>query len=263
MTPLLISHGEIMGCVYKVTSPSGKAYVGITSGDFKTRWKNHLAYAKRKNGYLQNAINKYGPKSFLHEILFESDDYQALKDKEVEYIVSHKTKYPHGYNMTDGGDGVLGVVITEECRKNKRAAQQKIFQNPDRMELQRRTLAQNKQSPKLLEYLKSDEKKEANRTNMLERWADEEKRNDMLKNRKKGPRILDGLTNVQRARLKDVEAYRKRKREWAKTPAEKEKRRLYMIEWRNKNREEYNRKCRERKKHRQEKQILAAWSAAL
>ena len=37
-----------------------------------------------------------------------------------------------------------------------------------------------------------------------------------------------------------TEAYRKRKREWARTPKEREKRRLYMAEWRNRNREKYN-----------------------
>lgn len=44
--------------------------------------------------------------------------------------------------------------------------------------------------------------------------------------------INDGLTRWQRYRLKDVEAYRKRKREYAKTPKERAYRRNYMRVWR-------------------------------
>ncbi len=41
----------------------------------------------------------------------------------------------------------------------------------------------------------------------------------------------NGLTKYDRYRLKDVEAYRKRKREWAKTESQRKKRREYMREW--------------------------------
>lgn len=49
----------------------------------------------------------------------------------------------------------------------------------------------------------------------------------------------DGLTKWQRYRLKDVEAYRKRKREYAKTPKERAKRREYMRRWRVENSKHY------------------------
>lgn len=47
----------------------------------------------------------------------------------------------------------------------------------------------------------------------------------------------DGLTKHQRYRLKDLDAYRKRKREYAKTPAQREKRRAYQRLWYAKNAE--------------------------
>lgn len=53
-------------------------------------------------------------------------------------------------------------------------------------------------------------------------------------------RINDGLTKTQRYRLKDLDAYREKKREYAKTPEEREKRRIYQARWREKNREKYN-----------------------
>ena len=52
-------------------------------------------------------------------------------------------------------------------------------------------------------------------------------------------RINDGLTKWQRYRLKDIEAYRKRKREYAKTPKERENRRNYQRVWRKKNNKHY------------------------
>jgi hypothetical protein len=53
-------------------------------------------------------------------------------------------------------------------------------------------------------------------------------------------RIYDGLTKDQRYRLKDLDAYRNHKREYAKTPEQREKRRLYQSKWREVNREKYN-----------------------
>ena len=50
-----------------------------------------------------------------------------------------------------------------------------------------------------------------------------------------------------------TEAYRKRKRDWAKTDSQKEKRKLYMRIWREKNRSKHNetaRKSHERNKHK-------------
>lgn len=46
-----------------------------------------------------------------------------------------------------------------------------------------------------------------------------------------------------RYRAKDVEAYRKKKREYAKTPEQREKRREYMRKWMDKNRERFNFLC--------------------
>lgn len=53
------------------------------------------------------------------------------------------------------------------------------------------------------------------------------------------------MDKYQRYRLKDVEGYRKRKREWAKTPEQREKRRLYQAKWREQNREKHNAWSRE------------------
>lgn len=52
------------------------------------------------------------------------------------------------------------------------------------------------------------------------------------------------LTKYDRYRLKNLEAYRKRKREWAKTPEQRKKRTEYMRLWREKNRGKHNQQAR-------------------
>ena len=63
----------------------------------------------------------------------------------------------------------------------------------------------------------------------------------------------DGLTKWQRYRLKDLDAYRKKKAEYARTPEERAKRTEYMRRWREKNREHHNalaRASHHRNKHK-------------
>lgn len=55
----------------------------------------------------------------------------------------------------------------------------------------------------------------------------------------------DGLNRYERYRLKDVDAYRKKKREWAKTPEQRKKRCEYQQRWRDANRVRYNALMRE------------------
>lgn len=56
--------------------------------------------------------------------------------------------------------------------------------------------------------------------------------------------IHDGLTKHERYRLKDLDAYRKRKREWAKTPDQKAKRLEYSRKWRALNRDLHNERAK-------------------
>lgn len=110
-----------MGCVYMLTSPSGKSYIGITM-NWKRRMKAHVKMASTKNGYLiHNAIRKYGWDNFTKTILLDSDDFEVLKDAERTEIQSRQTHCSQsGYNLTFGGDGVLGYKASTETRKKLR-----------------------------------------------------------------------------------------------------------------------------------------------
>lgn len=104
-------------CVYKHTSPNGKSYIGITSKKPpEARWSNGNGY-KRNHPYFWKAICKYGWDNFKHEILFDGLTRQQACEKEKEMIAMYDTTNPDkGYNMTAGGDGKIGYVMSEETK---------------------------------------------------------------------------------------------------------------------------------------------------
>lgn len=53
-------------------------------------------------------------------------------------------------------------------------------------------------------------------------------------------KMNDGLTRDQRHRLKNLDEYRRKKREYARTPEQRAKRTAYMKIWRSKNKERSN-----------------------
>ena len=94
---------------------NGKKYVGITSRAPKDRWRNGDGY---RSGYFRSAIDKYGWDGFSHEILFTGLTECQAKKKEVELIsLYNSNQREYGYNLTRGGDGVLGMVHTNETRE--------------------------------------------------------------------------------------------------------------------------------------------------
>ena len=90
-----------MGLIYKLNSPSGKSYIGMTLRTMEQRMKEHV---RRDSGctFLVNAINKYGFDSFTKEILWEGEDYQT-PEMERLMISKYDTLAPNGYNLRSGG----------------------------------------------------------------------------------------------------------------------------------------------------------------
>ena len=110
-------------CVYCHTNKiNGKKYFGITSQSIKDRWRNGAGY--RGSEVFWRAINKYTWDGFDHEVIISALTESEAKQKEMELIALYKTnctKYKnpsYGYNMTDGGDGNIGWIPTEETKQN-------------------------------------------------------------------------------------------------------------------------------------------------
>jgi group I intron endonuclease len=94
-----------MDTIYKITSPSGKVYIGRTN-DFDTRMSQHKhgAYTRKLKTSLYRAIRKYGWDNFTKEIICEVEADKA-RVLEEELIRAYNSVYK-GYNDTyEGGGG--------------------------------------------------------------------------------------------------------------------------------------------------------------
>jgi len=95
--------------IYRILSPSGRFYIGLTKSKLSTRWQQHRKKAETKiNHPLYNAIRKYGPDSFLVETLDYAPDKPSAQILEMAYIAA--TDSSNLYNISAGGeaDGETG-----------------------------------------------------------------------------------------------------------------------------------------------------------
>jgi group I intron endonuclease len=113
-------------CYQATNTTNGKTYVGQTSLRLEDRWNKHLQNARRGSPYaLHRAIRKYGVESFVVQVIEHASSFDAVCLLEQKYITrlnSHTTG--NGYNMTAGGDGVVGYTFTKGDKLKMSLAQQ-------------------------------------------------------------------------------------------------------------------------------------------
>lgn len=100
--------------LYKISFPTTeKVYIGITSVSVATRFKAHC-HQKSKTA-ISLAIRKYG--NAVLTVLAECDDWELLCLAEQEAIEKFNSRAPNGYNLTDGGEGFVGLEFSIEHRR--------------------------------------------------------------------------------------------------------------------------------------------------
>ena len=95
--------------IYRILSPSGRFYIGLTKSKLATRWQQHRKKAETKiNHPLYNAIRKYGSDSFLVETLDYAPNKSSAQALEMAYIAAADSS--NLYNISAGGeaDGEAG-----------------------------------------------------------------------------------------------------------------------------------------------------------
>ena len=108
---------DIEGCLYALTFPNGKQYIGITSGTLRRRLNLHRSHANTgRPGAVYNAIRKYGSRGFSAKVLVAASDWNYLCELEQKAIVAFGTMSPGGFNLTAGGEGYVGQTFTPERR---------------------------------------------------------------------------------------------------------------------------------------------------
>lgn len=118
-----------MYAIYIITnSLNGMQYVGITN-DIERRWRRHKG--ANEGQFLHRAIKKYGVENFVFTHFADAFDEDAAKSIERMLIVEHNTMAPHGYNLTEGGDGTFGYKHTEESKEKSRASNKKTWANSE------------------------------------------------------------------------------------------------------------------------------------
>lgn len=100
--------------IYKIQNKKdGKTYIGQTIRTVEDRVKRHL---KRGKNHIAHALRKYGIESFDISVIDMASSLEELKEKEKYWIKHFNCKCPHGYNLTDGGDGRAGSLNSQETR---------------------------------------------------------------------------------------------------------------------------------------------------
>jgi len=95
-----------MGLIYKITSPSGKIYVGQTK-NLKKRLKDYKWRNNKRKNLINSSIKKYGWDAHKFEIIDEVDN-SILSEREIFWIKELNSFYLDnelGLNMTRGGEG--------------------------------------------------------------------------------------------------------------------------------------------------------------
>ena len=120
---------EVCGIVYSLTCKlNGKQYVGQTTQSVEKRFKEH---ARNKKSYIGKAIRAYGEDKFVIAILKVCFSKEELDHWEKFFIVLLNTKAPRGYNLTDGGEGIVGYNFTTEHRAKISAARKGKALSPE------------------------------------------------------------------------------------------------------------------------------------
>lgn len=91
--------------IYKITGPTGKSYIGASSGTIEKRMREHKSFMKTGRKYpLHEDMRKYGYEAFKVEILEIIETKEKLLEKEEYWIRFYNSK-ENGYNLNYGTKG--------------------------------------------------------------------------------------------------------------------------------------------------------------
>jgi group I intron endonuclease len=138
--------------IYRYTNLlNGKVYVGKTAYTLAHRCGSHLSEARLGcRRPFHTALRKYGIDNFKIEVIDKANDSELAAFKEIFHIALNESKVPYGYNVTDGGEGAIGRVFTEEHKARISAAslgKPKSLEHRATMSAQRRGVRRGPPSP--------------------------------------------------------------------------------------------------------------------
>ena len=110
------------GRIYCITClVNGKMYIGQTVQSLDNRWRRHVLSTQRGSDHkFHRAIRKYGEENFIvEEVLTVFAPTKEILKKKLDYVEMRLIKkletHKCGYNSTDGGEGTLGLKLSEHA----------------------------------------------------------------------------------------------------------------------------------------------------
>jgi group I intron endonuclease len=89
------------GIIYKITSPSGRIYIGQTINLLR-RKSRYRRLSCKSQPHLYNSLSKYGFDNHIFEVIEEDIEREMLDERECFYIEKYDS-FNNGMNMTSGG----------------------------------------------------------------------------------------------------------------------------------------------------------------
>jgi group I intron endonuclease len=105
--------------IYKATNNiNKKIYIGKTTYSLQTRKRRHIYDAKKESQLLfHRALRKYNF-DFSWEIIYIAQSKEELKEAEKSFIWLYMSNNNiFGYNLTEGGEGLSGLIFSDEHRR--------------------------------------------------------------------------------------------------------------------------------------------------
>jgi group I intron endonuclease len=156
MIQKMIRLNEIYKGYVVVNTINNKKYIGITTTTLKQRWSLHVMASKYRDykSALYNAMSKYGADKFSIHLMYNCNSWEKLVLWEKQTIIEQQTKVPNGYNITDGGEGSLGLVHTEEFKRNLSEMKIQFYIDPEQRKAQSERSIKAHNTPEALELSK-------------------------------------------------------------------------------------------------------------
>ena len=115
--------------IYRVTNTiNSNVYIGFTSVSMEDRARAHLKNSKTIKNKFYNAIRKHGWNYFSWETIYQSLDFEHTLNVMENYFINQHDSYKNGYNSTLGGEGTIGLIITEEQRQRRSEIANRVYQ---------------------------------------------------------------------------------------------------------------------------------------
>jgi len=113
-----------MICIYKITNPNGRIYIGQTT-NYVIRWEKYRKLNCKDQPSLYNSLKKYGPENHKFEVI-EKCDVTRLDEREIYWgelydVLSNKhlnNRLGRGFGSYDSEETKLKKSLAHKGRSN-------------------------------------------------------------------------------------------------------------------------------------------------